>query len=374
MNELMWGNALLFVCVIIEIILTRLVLKETLPWKEIIINLNSGLILMWILRGVEVVVYIYILGNWNLELLTQLPLWAQWVVAFIVWDFCFYWLHRLHHAFKLLWSVHVVHHEGEHYSLSLGIRNSWYSSLTSIPFFVLMAVAGTPIEIMITVSSIHYFIQFYNHNHLVKNSGILEKFMVTPSHHRVHHGKNDPYIDKNFSGTFVIWDKLFGTFQSEMPENPVQFGVDEPIESYNPVLINNIPFLNMLGIKWRPKKSAREPIKAPNFILATGSFLLFVIFLYFVYFENLLQGESKLFLFSLVFVGTIGLGMLSDGKRLGLALWTIASAAMPICYVLEYPIPLQSFEITLLVTSAYSLISLFWIIMSPKQSLKSQTV
>src|SRR5699024_3092268 len=111
----------------------------------------------------------------------------------------------------LLWAVHVVHHQGEHFNLSLGIRNSWYSSLSDLPFIIGLAVIGVPLPVFIIVSSMHYGIQFYNHNGLMGEFDWLKRFIVTPSYHRIHHAMAPVYRNRNFAGTFVFWDRLFGT-------------------------------------------------------------------------------------------------------------------------------------------------------------------
>lgn len=322
--ELVIGNSLLLIFVIIEIVVLHFVKKQTIPYKEIIINLGSGHILLWVFRGLEVAAYYNTYKYFSLGLMKSFPFWAIWLSAFVLWDFCFYWLHRLHHKYRLLWGVHSVHHEGEHFSLSLGIRNSWYSSLTSFPFFIVMAIVGIPADVFVAVSSIHYFIQFYNHNHLVKKSGWLEYFMVTPSHHRVHHGKNEPYRDKNFSGTFVILDKLFNTFQEEMEHKPVIYGVDYDHISYNPVIVNNAPFVRLykekkISITTQPKKQ----ISFPNWMLVSGSLLLFLLLLFYIYFENQHTNMLSVILFLVVFIGTIGNGLMTDENPWGHYIWVI---------------------------------------------------
>ncbi len=331
--EMALGNMLLLIFVVLELLIIKYTLKKALPWKELIMNLNSGHILLWIFRGLEVGGYYYASQYVSLHLINHLPSCLSWVFAFILWDFMFYWLHYTHHKIKWLWKVHVVHHEGEHYSLSLGIRNSWYSSLTSFPYFVVMALFGFPTEMFVTVSSIHYFVQFYNHNHLVRNSGWLDYIMVTPKHHRVHHGKNRPYIDKNFGGTLVIWDKIFGTFQEEISQNPVQYGVDEPVQSNNPVLVNNIPFVNKRKIVDTDKNP--QPVKLPNPLLISGAFLLFMELLLFIYLENVLQLQQKVLFFCIVFSGTIALGLLMDGKKIGIPLWIVFRIAGPIVMLFQ---------------------------------------
>lgn len=233
----------------------------------------------------------------------------------------------------------MVHHEGEHFSLSLGIRNSWYSSLTSFPFFVGMAIIGIPVEVFVATSSIHYIIQFYNHNHFVKKSGWLEYILVTPSHHRVHHGKNDPYIDKNFGGTLVFWDKLFGSYQSELPDTPVEFGVKDPVKSYNPMLINTIPVLQLLHLDftWPMLNKVSQPYG--NKVIVSGAILMFVYLLLYIYYEHTLDIELKLFLFGTIFLGTIGNGMMVDELRVGAWVW-ILSAIMALFFVGAVPFDL----------------------------------
>jgi Fatty acid hydroxylase superfamily len=182
-----------------------------------------------------------VLQHLSLHWVDQWPVAWQWVFAFIGWDFCFYWMHRMHHKLPIFWAVHVVHHQGEHFNLSLGIRNSWYSSLTSFLFVAILAVLGVPLEIFIAVSSFHYSVQFYNHNALVGKSGWLDKIMVTPSNHRVHHGMDPIYVNKNFGGTLLIWDKLFGTYQAERDDVPLRYGVSGSVSSNNPLWANNSP-------------------------------------------------------------------------------------------------------------------------------------
>ena len=315
------ANALLLILVLIELTVIGLIKKESIPWKEIVFNLNSGHILMWIFRGLEVSIFHLISTNFGLGIVDSWPYLAIWIFTFFAWDFCFYWLHRIHHQFRFLWAVHVVHHEGEHYGLSLGIRNSWYSSLSSIPFFLGLAFMSVPVEVFLTVSSIHYFIQFYNHNNIVKKSGFLEKIMITPSHHRVHHGMNDDYVDKNFGGTLVIWDKLFGTFQPEKEDVPVQFGTADNQRTLDVIQANNLPFIKLFR---KVKPSAAGPkFSINNWFIAAGGILLFTLLLYYILQENTWTVTVKGQLFAIVFLGTIANGGLSEGRIWGIMLWNL---------------------------------------------------
>lgn len=315
------ANASLLILVLIELMVIGLVKKEAIPWKEVVFNLNSGHILMWIFRGLEVTIFHLISTHFGLGVVDNWPYLTIWIFTFFAWDLCFYWLHRIHHKLRLLWAVHVVHHEGEHYGLSLGIRNSWYSSLTSIPFFLGLAFMSVPVEVFLAVGSIHYFIQFYNHNNLVRKSGFLEKIMITPSHHRVHHGMNDEYIDKNFGGTFVIWDRLFGTFQPEKEEVPVQFGTRDNQHTLNVIKANNLPFVKLFG---KVGSSIHTPAYSiSNWFTAAGGILLFTLLLNYILREDTWPVAMKIQLFTIVFVGTIANGGLSEGRIWGLALWSL---------------------------------------------------
>lgn len=321
--NLVYANALLLLLVLIELAFFHIRGKSEIPWKEVVFNLNSGHILMWILRGMEISAFYFVSVYWSVPLLEDWPYLLVWVFAFFAWDFCFYWLHRFHHKFKWLWAVHVVHHEGEHFNLSLGIRNSWYSSLTSFPFFIGMALIGVPVEVFIATSSIHYFIQFYNHNGIVKKSGWLENVMITPSHHRVHHGVNSIYIDRNFGGTLVFWDKIFGTFQRELEEEPVVYGVKDYKKNFNVLWANNLPFLKIFGFDENETDKDPRKYSLSETIISVAGILLFCLLLYYIYIENMWDAREKMWLFGLTFLGTIALGGISESKMWGLYLWGI---------------------------------------------------
>jgi sterol desaturase/sphingolipid hydroxylase (fatty acid hydroxylase superfamily) len=357
--ELVVGNSLLLIFVIIEIMILRFLKKEHIPWKEIVNNLNSGHVLLWVFRGLEIAAYYITFKYFSLGWIDFFPFWVTWLLAFVLWDFCFYWLHRWHHYFKILWGVHSVHHEGEHFSLSLGIRNSWYSSITSFPFFIVMALIGIPVDIFVAVSSIHYFIQFYNHNHLVKNSGWLEYIVVTPSHHRVHHGKNNPYSNKNFSGTFVIWDKIFKTFQKELDDFPVVFGINDTPISNNPIEINNSPFIRLFSKKKRkPESKFNNPVYVSNFMLVSGALLLFTLLIFYIYFETQFQDHRTLLLFTMIFIGTIGNGFLSDGKKLGVLIWSICTMVFSMLLLFYFTPVILWFKLTLIIFFIHGLLTL----------------
>ena len=329
-------NGLLVTLMVSEGLFNQYVRKHDSPWKEMIYNLNSGHLLMWICRGLEIIGYYYILSYSPYRLFENLPVWQTFLIAFIAWDFGFYWFHRAHHKFSALWVLHNVHHQGENFNLSLGIRNAWFSSLTALPFYAILAVAGLPVEMFITVATIHIVIQFYNHNSIVKKSGILELFMITPSHHRVHHGVQDVYVDRNFGGTFVIWDKLFGTFQVELDEVPVEYGSHDKIETSNVFWGNLIPILRWLGLKTENPKLGNYRI--PNFHIVTNGLLVFGIYVQYLIYEISGNLTDMGIIFAIGFSGTLGLGFISDQKLWGYRLNLISSIILASIYFIAFRI------------------------------------
>jgi sterol desaturase/sphingolipid hydroxylase (fatty acid hydroxylase superfamily) len=307
----------------------------TIPWRDTVFNLNSGHVILWVCRGFEVIGYAWVLQHASVHWVNQLPLVAQWLFGFLAWDFCFYWMHRLHHKFPFLWAIHGIHHEGEHFNLSLGIRNSWYSSLSNFPFIVGLAVLGLPVEIFVVVSSIHYTVQFYNHNGWVKRSGFLERLMVTPAYHRVHHGMNAVYVDKNFGGTFQFWDFLFGTHQYELPNEPIRYGVAQPTPSNNPFWVNTLPFLKALGIG-HSLQIGRIEDKFPSGWMARAGFVLFLVVVFYVWIEpawlldwmDVARYWARWVFVALITAGTIAVGAATDGRRWGMWLWLLIMAAL----------------------------------------------
>ncbi len=156
----------------------------------------------------------------------KLPItWWYWVLLIVADDFCFYWFHRLSHKLSLLWMSHVVHHSSNEFNLSVGLRQTWLP-FPGILFWLPLALAGFKVEHILLVQAASLTYQFFMHTQLVNLPRFWGWLFNTPSHHRVHHGMNPEYIDQNFAGIFIFWDKLFGTFVPET--NPVAFGIHEP--------------------------------------------------------------------------------------------------------------------------------------------------
>lgn len=165
------------------------------------------------------------------------------VLCLVVFDFCSYWAHRIAHEQRFWWATHVTHHSAESFNLAVSFRQSWVQQLKLV-FFAPVLLCGFHPAIFYFVSQVSLLYQFWTHAGMVgKLHPWVEYVFVTPSHHRVHHGKNPRYIDKNYSACLIIWDRLFGTFQVE-DEEPV-YGITEPVESANPVYLVFHEYLNL---------------------------------------------------------------------------------------------------------------------------------
>jgi sterol desaturase/sphingolipid hydroxylase (fatty acid hydroxylase superfamily) len=159
-----------------------------------------------------------------------------WAACFVGVDFCYYWFHRTTHEVAFLWATHIPHHQSEEFNLSVALRQGAFHTATSVWFYLPLAAIGFPPEVFAVVLQFNTLYSFWVHTRCVGKLGFLESFMNTPSHHRVHHGKNPEYLDKNHGGTLIIWDKLFGTFAPEV-EEPV-YGIVKPLASWNPLWAN----------------------------------------------------------------------------------------------------------------------------------------
>ncbi|MBP9663916.1 MAG: sterol desaturase family protein [Pyrinomonadaceae bacterium] len=171
--------------------------------------------------------------------------WWSWVALFFVDDLAYYVFHRVSHESRLFWNFHVVHHSSEEYNLSVAVRQSWFSGILHWIFYAPVMLLGFAPWMFALMHGFNLIYQFWIHTKLIDKLGPLEWFLNTPSHHRVHHGTNGPYLDTNYGGVLIIWDRLFGSFVPET-EQP-QYGIITPLRSYDPLWINTHGWVEM----WR---------------------------------------------------------------------------------------------------------------------------
>jgi sterol desaturase/sphingolipid hydroxylase (fatty acid hydroxylase superfamily) len=169
------------------------------------------------------------------DIVATIGAWS-WLVLFVAEDFCYYWFHRSHHQVRALWAVHVNHHSSQHYNLSTALRQAVLTPITGPIFWAPLALVGFPPVMILTAQAWSLLYQFWLHTEAIPKLGPFEMIFNTPSHHRVHHGANVEYLDKNHAGILIIWDKMFGTFEPERKR--VEFGLTKNIESFHPLRIS----------------------------------------------------------------------------------------------------------------------------------------
>lgn len=180
--------------------------------------------------------------------------WLTYIIAFITLDFAGYVVHAIDHRINFFWNSHIIHHSSEEFNLACALRQS--VSVFIRLFIILLlpaALLGVPPQVIAVVAPLHLFAQFWYHTQHIGKMGFLEKIIVTPSHHRVHHAINKEYIDKNYGQIFIFWDKMFGTFQEELDSVPAVYGITRPVRTWNPIKINFQHMWLMLKDAWYAK-------------------------------------------------------------------------------------------------------------------------
>jgi len=175
---------------------------------------------------------------------------GHWLLAILLYDFLYYWFHRISHERQFFWASHVVHHQSEDYNLSTALRQTSTSFATTWIFYIPCFFLGMPIAMFVSIASAHLIYQFWVHTQHIPKLGVFEWFMVSPSNHRVHHAQNADYIDKNYGGLLIIWDRLFGTFKAEDDDQKPIYGIRVPLQSWNPIWANLHIFAGMLRDIW----------------------------------------------------------------------------------------------------------------------------
>ncbi len=188
--------------------------------------------------------------------LTRLPAdaWWVWLFALVFYDFCYYWLHRASHRVAVLWAAHAVHHQSEDYNLGTALRQTSSGFLLGWLFYVPMALLGVPPLVFGVVALIDLLYQFWVHTQQIGRLGWFDRWFCSPSNHRVHHAVNERYLDKNYGGILIIWDRLFGSFAEEDDLEPIVYGTRTPLRSFNPLWTNWQVYQDLLQDAWRAQR------------------------------------------------------------------------------------------------------------------------
>lgn len=238
MNIILYSVPGFFILIAIELLAERLRGTNYYRVNDSLTSLATGTINQ-IVRATKVLIpftiYVFLYQHYSFFQLENNAL--LWVFAFFAYDFCYYWNHRLGHEMNLLWAAHVVHHSSEEYNLTTALRQTGTSFLSFV-FYLPLALIGIDPLTLATVGAINLVYQFWVHTQHIGKLGWLDRVFVTPSNHRAHHAQNGVYIDRNYGGVFVLWDRLFGSFQEEIDSQPVIFGIRGAIKTWNPLQAN----------------------------------------------------------------------------------------------------------------------------------------
>ena len=329
MNYVLYAIPVFFVLIGLELLVDRWRGVSTYRLADSINSLSAGVLSQvsgLLTKGLGLLTYGFAVQHLALFELSAQQTWV-WVLAFVLYDFCYYWNHRLGHERNVLWAAHSVHHQSEDYNLSTALRQTSSGFLFGWIFYLPLAVLGVPLLVFLTVAALNLLYQFWVHTRHVPKLGWYEWAFVTPSNHRAHHAQNAIYMDRNYGGVFILWDRLFGTFQEELDEEPVIFGVTTPLASWNPLWANLQFYVQLwrdaaraaswwdklriwfMPTGWRPADvAAKYPLSKPELSQ-------------FVKFEVPLSGGQKAYAgvqFVLYLVGGTYLLAISESLSLGL--------------------------------------------------------
>lgn len=245
LNPIVLSIPIFFILIGIELLVERFTHKELYRLPDAIANMSCGITSQLsglFLKIFGIGVYEILFTNFSLLTLNRAA-WWYWVALFLLVDFAYYWAHRMSHEINLFWGGHVVHHQSEDYNLSVALRQSSLQVVWTFGFNLPIALLGFETLDFALIAAFNTLYQFWIHTETIGKLGWLEYIFNTPSHHRVHHGRDPKYIDKNHAGSLIIWDKMFGTFQAE--EEKPTYGITKPINSWNAAYANISHYVEM---------------------------------------------------------------------------------------------------------------------------------
>ena len=220
--------------------------------------LSGNIIVAFAIKGMVLAFHIYLYQFRVFDFVNQIPIWALWIITFISIDLVFYVYHRMSHRIRFLWAIHLSHHSSEEMNFAVSFRQAWFGPISKIPFFMVLPLLGFDPTIIAVAGVISTLWGIVGHTQVIGKLGPLEWIFNTPSHHRVHHGSNKQYIDKNYGNLLIIWDRLFGTFEPE--DEKVKFGLVNNVNTFNPVKVTFMAWMSMIN-DLKQKNSFIEIIK-----------------------------------------------------------------------------------------------------------------
>jgi alkylglycerol monooxygenase len=235
-----WATPVFFVLIALELLVAKLRGRSAYGSSDAINSIGLGVISQIV--GVFSKLLTFGIYAWCVQHLALFVLPASnllvWAGALLLYDFCYYWLHRCGHRVNILWAAHVVHHQSEHYNLSTALRQTGSGVLLGWLFYLPLALLGVPLQVFVIVALIDLLYQFWVHTEQIGRLGWFDRVFCSPSNHRAHHAVNDRYLDRNYGGILIVWDRLFGTFVEEDDSDAPVYGTRSPLRSWNPLWAN----------------------------------------------------------------------------------------------------------------------------------------
>jgi alkylglycerol monooxygenase len=267
MNYVVLAVPVFFLLIALELVITRIQEKDYYSLSDSVADLGCGLVSQLVEVALKTSLFAGYLFLYAHARLFEIPTHslAAWAGCLLGVDFLYYWFHRKSHEVNAFWAAHVVHHQSEEYNLAVALRQGAFQGAFSWVFYLPLAVIGFPPLMFLAVSSIDTLYQFWIHTRAIGKLGPLEWILNTPSNHRVHHGRNPKYIDRNHAGMLIIWDRMFGTYVAEQ-EEPV-YGITTPLRSWNPVWANLHYWVDLFD---KARRAARPADKVRLFLARPG--------------------------------------------------------------------------------------------------------
>ena len=369
MDYITYAVPFFLLALLIELVYGIAINRNTYRLNDAISNLFMGT-----LRTANKLIIIGAAGYVFYLVETHFSLWrmdasspATWIFAFIIYDFFYYWFHRISHERQIFWASHVAHHQSEDFNLSTALRQTGTGAFVSWIFYIPMFVIGTPSYVFVSVASLNLIYQFWVHSEHIPKLGWFENYFVTASNHRVHHAQNEKYIDKNYGGVFIIWDRMFGTHKVEDDNEACIYGIRGTLNTFNPIWANLHIYMKIgkemwLSKDWKEKlyapfartgwipKSFPEKVAKDNFNSQT-----------FKKFDPVISKQIKLYsLFQYLFITYIFLAFIQSGYLNYFQLWiTISMMAFTMFSTSMWLDGKEAMKIELLRLALYILIGVY---------------
>jgi alkylglycerol monooxygenase len=251
-----WATPVFFLLIGIELLVAKMRGRQAYGSSDAINSIGLGVISQIV--GVFSKLLTFGIYAWCVQHLALLALPADslwvWAGALLLYDFCYYWLHRCGHRVNILWAAHVVHHQSEHYNLSTALRQTGSGVLLGWLFYLPLALLGVPLKVFVIVALIDLLYQFWVHTEQIGRLGWFDRVFCSPSNHRAHHAVNDRYLDRNYGGMLIVWDRLFGTFVEEDDTDRPVYGTRSPLRSWNPLWANAEVYWSTAVDAWRTRR------------------------------------------------------------------------------------------------------------------------